>query len=83
MILIFMILYIINVIYADDVLLSVNYYVLLCITKCKLHTHNKTSLFIIQIRYSFNAMILIFMINVIHVDVGYIFMFSDCHLLYV
>jgi hypothetical protein len=78
-----MILYIINVMYADDVLLSVNYYVLLCITKCKLHTHNSKSLFIIQIRYSFNAMILIFMINVIHVDVGYIFMFYDSHLLYV
>jgi hypothetical protein len=56
MILIFMILYIINVIYADDVLLSVNYYVLLCITKCKLHTNNNKSLFIIQIRYSFNLL---------------------------
>jgi hypothetical protein len=75
MILIFMILYIINVIYADDVLLSVNYYVLLCITKCKLHTDNNKSLFIIQIRYSFNAMILLFMINVFYVDVDYIYMF--------
>jgi hypothetical protein len=70
-----MILYIINAIYVDDVLVSVNYYVLLCITKCKLHAYNNKSLFIIQIRYYFNAMILIFMINVIHVDVGYIFIF--------
>jgi hypothetical protein len=51
--------------------------VLLCITKCKLHTNNNKLLFIIQIRYSFNAMILIF----IHIDVVYIFMFIDWHLL--